>query len=57
LRGKIIKLLVMQNQITIKNIAKKTSENEEKIMTAINSLENDGLLKVRKNNTIEINSN
>ncbi len=47
----------MQNQITIKNIAKKTSENEEKIMTAINSLENDGLLKVRKNNTIEINSN
>ena len=57
LRGKIIKLLIMQNQITIKNIAKKTSENEEKIMTAINSLENDGLLKVRKNNTIEINSN
>ncbi len=57
LRGKIIKLLVMQNQITIKNIAKKTRENEEKIMTAINSLENDGLLKVRKNNTIEINSN
>ena len=57
LRGKIIKLLVMQNQITIKNIAKRTSENEEKIMTAINSLENDGLLKVRKNNTIEINSN
>ena len=57
LRGKIIKLLVMQNQITIKNIAKKTSENEEKIITAINSLENDGLLKVRKNNTIEINSN
>ncbi len=57
LRGKIIKLLVMQNQITIKNIAKKTSEDEEKIMTAINSLENDGLLKVRKNNTVEINSN
>ena len=57
LRGKIIKLLVMQNQITIKNITKKTNEDEEKIMTAINSLENDGLLRIRENNTIEINSN
>ena len=57
LRGKIIKLLVKQNQITVKNITKKTNENEAKIMTAINSLENDGLLRVRENNTIEINPN
>ena len=57
LRGKIIKLLVKQNQITVKNITKKTNENEAKIMTAINSLENDGLLRIRENNTIEINPN
>jgi len=57
LRGKIIKLLVMQNQITIKNIVKKTSEDKKKIITAINSLEHDGLLKIGKNNIIEINSN
>ena len=57
LRGKIIKLLVMENQITIKNIVKKTSEDKKKIITAINSLEHDGLLKIGKNNIIEINSN
>ncbi len=57
LRGKIIKLLVMENQITMKNIVKKTSEDKKKIITAINSLEHDGLLKIGKNNIIEINSN
>ena len=57
LRGKIIKLLLVENEITIKEIVDKTSEDEEKIINAINGLKGDGLLKIRKNNIIEINSN
>ena len=57
LRGKIIKLLLVENEIAVKDIVKKTRENEEKIITAINGLKGDGLLKIRKNNIIEINSN
>ena len=57
LRGRIIKLLLVENQIAIKDIVNKTSEDEEKIITAVNGLKGDGLLKIRKNNIIEINSN
>ena len=57
LRGKIIKLLLVENKIAVKDIVKKTREDEEKIITAINGLKGDGLLKIRKNNIIEINSN
>ena len=57
LRGRIIKLLLVENQIAIKDIVNKTSEDEEKIITAINGLKGDGLLKIGKNNIIEINSN
>ena len=57
LRGKIIKLLLVENEIAVKDIVKKTREDEEKIITAINGLKVDGLLKIRKNNIIEINSN
>ena len=57
LRGKIIKLLLVENEIAVKDIVKKTREDEEKIITAINCLKGDGLLKIRKNNIIEINSN
>ena len=56
LRGRIIKLLIEENQITINELEKKTREDASKIITAINGLENDGLLK-RKNNIIEIISN
>ena len=57
LRGKIIKILLVENEIAIKEIVDKTSEDEEKIINAINGLKGDGLLKIRKNNIIEINSN
>ena len=57
LRGKIIKLLLVENKIAVKDIVQKTREDEEKIITAINGLKGDGLLKIRKNNIIEINSN
>ena len=56
-RGKIIKLLIMENQIAIKDIVKKTCEDEAKIINAINGLKSDGLLTIMKNNIIEINSN
>ena len=57
LRGKIIKLLIEESQISIKEVEKKTKEDVSKIITAINGLQNDGLLKIRKNNIIEIISN
>ena len=57
LRGKIIRLLLEENQISVKEVEKKIREDESKIITAITSLNNDGLLKIRKNNIIEINSN
>ena len=57
LRGKIIRLLLDENQISVKEVEKKIGEDGSKIITAITSLNNDGLLKIRKNNIIEINSN
>ena len=57
LRGKIIKLLIEENQISVNELENKTREDVSKIITAINGLQNDGLLKIRKNNIIEIISN
>ena len=54
LRGKIIRLLLEENQISVKEIEKKIGEEESKIITAITGLKNDGLLKISKNNIIEI---
>ena len=54
LRGKIIRLLLEKNQISVKEVEKKIREDESKIITAITGLKNDGLLKISKNNIIEI---
>ena len=54
LRGKIIRLLLEENQISVKEVEKKIGEDESKIITAITGLKNDGLLKISKNNIIEI---
>ena len=54
LRGKIIRLLLEENQISVKEVEKKIGEDESKIITAITGLRNDGLLKISKNNIIEI---
>ena len=54
LRGKIIKLLLEENEISVKEVEKKIREDESKIITAITGLKNDGLLKISKNNIIEI---
>ena len=57
LRGKIIRLLLEDNEISVKEVEKKIGEDESRIITAITGLKNDGLLKIRKNNIIEIISN
>ena len=57
LRGKIIRLLLKENQISVKEVEEKIGEDESRIITAITGLKNDGLLKIRKNNIIEIISN
>ena len=54
LRGKIIRLLLEVNQISVKEVEKKIREDESKIITAITGLKKDGLLKISKNNIIEI---
>ena len=54
LRGKIIRLLLEENQISVNEVEKKIGEDESKIITAITGLKNDGLLKISKNNIIEI---
>jgi len=54
LRGKIIRLLLEENQISVKEVEKKIREDESKIIAAITGLKNDGLLKISKNNIIEI---
>ena len=54
LRGKIIRLLLEENQISVKEVEKKIGEDGSKIIAAITGLKNDGLLKISKNNIIEI---
>ena len=54
LRGKIIRLLLEEDQISVKEVENKIREEESKIITAITGLKNDGLLKISKNNIIEI---
>ena len=54
LRGKIIRLLLEENQISVKEVENKIEEDESKIITAITGVKNDGLLKISKNNIIEI---
>ena len=39
---------------SVKEVEKKIGEDESKIITAITGLKNDGLLKISKNNIIEI---
>tara|TARA_B100000700_G_scaffold110643_1_gene124657 strand:- start:928 stop:1755 length:828 start_codon:yes stop_codon:yes gene_type:complete len=55
LRGKIIKLLVNKNQISKKELLEQLDEADIRIDNALKGLEKDNLLKIKKNNIIEIN--
>ena len=56
-RGKIIKLLIEKNNIHAQKINEEIDEDSMVIQKALHGLENDKLIKFKKNNIIEINSN
>ncbi len=57
MRGKLIKLLLENNELNTSELYIKINENEEKVEKALHGLEKDNLITLKKNNIIEINSN
>ena len=57
IRGKIIKLLIEKNSIDDQKLFEEIYEDSEKVKKALRGLEKDNLIKFKKNNIIEINSN
>ena len=56
-RGKIIKLLIREGHISDKKLFEEIDEDAEKVNKALEGLKKDNLIKFKKNNIIEINSN
>ena len=56
-RGKIVKLLLNKGHISNKKLFEEIDEDSEKIKKALEGLKKDNLIKFKKNNIIEINSN
>ncbi len=56
-RGKIVKLLVNKGRINNQKLFKEIDEDSDKIEKALAGLQKDKLIKFKKNNIIEINSN
>ena len=56
-RGKIIKLLINTGHINNQKLFEEIDEDSEKIKKALEGLKKDKLIKFKKNNIIEINSN
>jgi len=56
IRGKVLKLLLNEDQISKEELINKLGEEEEKLNKALNGLQKDNLLIIKKNNIIEINS-
>ena len=56
-RGKIVKLLVNKGHINNQKLYKEIDEDSDKIEKALAGLQKDKLIKFKKNNIIEINSN
>ena len=56
-RGKIVKLLVNKGHINNQKLFEEIDEDSDKITKALEGLKKDNLIKVKKNNIIEINSN
>tara|TARA_Y100000591_G_C21790943_1_gene676539 strand:+ start:163 stop:996 length:834 start_codon:yes stop_codon:yes gene_type:complete len=55
-RGKILKYLVAENPVTFYKLKKEINTSEEKFKKALSGMKRDNLIKVNKNNVIEINS-
>ena len=56
LRGDLLKLLLSNNKLSVKKIEKILSVDREKLLKATTTLEKDGIITVKKNNLVEINS-
>ena len=57
MRGKLIKVLLENNKVSKRELYKKINDKEERIEKALNGLQKDNLIILKKNNIIEINSN
>ena len=56
IRGKVLKLLLNEDQISKEELTNKLGEEEEKLNKELHGLQKDNLLNIKKNNIIEINS-
>ena len=56
IRGKVLKFLLNEDQISKEELINKLGEEEEKLNKALYGLQKDNLLNIKKNNIIEINS-
>ena len=56
IRGKVLKLLLNEDQISKEELTNKLGGEEEKLNKALHGLQKDNLLNIKKNNIIEINS-
>tara|TARA_Y100001936_G_C16002699_1_gene628838 strand:- start:440 stop:1273 length:834 start_codon:yes stop_codon:yes gene_type:complete len=57
IRGKIVKLLINEGNINNQKLFKEIDEDSKKVEIALEGLKKDNLIKLKKNNIIEINSN
>ncbi len=56
LRGALLKLLLNENKASLEMIQEHLTTDKVKLLKAINTLEKDGLITIKKNNFVEINS-
>ncbi len=56
LRGALLKLLLNENIASLEMIQEHLTADKVKLLKAINTLEKDGLITIKKNNLVEINS-
>ena len=56
IRGKVLKILLNEDQISKEELTNKLGAEEEKLNKALYGLQKDNLLNIKKNNIIEINS-
>ena len=55
-RGKILKFLLAEEPISFDKLEKEINTSEEKLKKALSTMKKDNLIKINKNNVIEINS-
>ena len=57
IRGKIVKILIDKGRINNQKLIEEIDDDSDKVKKAIEGLKKDNLIKFKKNNIIEINSN